>query len=227
MKKIYAIVLSLISSYGIYGQESTTPEASPCTMHYLGSLHAGSSGLGLNFKLNFKEHSSVRLGLSMIPFKYSTVVDLGMSLNAETEANYTNFHLLYEYQPIKSVKGIRLVGGLAYFSSANVTAKLTPESAVSTSLVTLTKEEIGDLDIRIDSKGIAPYIGIGLGKTLPKNRFNVNFDLGSYFLSSPTVTSVGTKLLANNESIGTTLTENLKDYRWLPVLQINFNYLIK
>ena len=62
---------------------------------------------------------------------------------------------------------------------------------------------------------------------MPKKRFNLNFDLGTFYLPSPKVTVVGTKLLKNNEDLGVRLTEDLKTYRWMPMLQLNFTYLIK
>lgn len=226
MRKTFILFAGIILAVKSYAQEIKT-DSSKCQSHYLTSLHLGSSGLGLDFKYNFKSHSSVRIGFSTIPLNYSTVVDLGLEMKTDAKANYTNVHLLYEFQPFKNVKRLKVVGGVAYFTQGYVSTMLTPQSDVVAGITTLTPDEIGDLSIKIDSKGIAPYLGLGVFKTLPKKRLNVNFDLGAFFLPKPVVTAVGTKALVNTTEMVETLNENLKDYRWMPVLQMNINYLIK
>jgi hypothetical protein len=227
MKKLLICAMSFFGSMGVFGQSTPDAETSECNNHYIIGLHAGTSGFGLNFKYNFLDHSSVRLGTSMIPFSYSTIQNLGADFKIDAKATYNNIHLLYEYQPFKSVKGIRLVAGAGYFVSAMTNAKLTPDNNITAGITTLTADEIGDLTVKIDSKGFAPYLGLGFGKSIPSKRLNVNFDLGSFYLPTPTATAEGTKLLADNQELANTLTANLSDYRWLPVLQLNINYLIK
>ncbi len=227
MKKLVIVVLSLFGSMGVFGQSATSNDTTSSKCYYIASLHAGTSGIGVDFKYNFKGHSAIRLGFSSLPFNYSTVADLGLQLKTEAKTKYNNIHLMYEYQPFPSLKGIRVVAGASYFMNASASAKLTPNSDITAGINTLTLAEIGDITITVDSKGVAPYLGVAFGKILPTKRLNLNFDLGSYYLPSPSVTSVGTKLLSNNADLGTTLHENLKDYHWMPVLQISLNYLIK
>jgi hypothetical protein len=227
MRKLIICAMTLFGSMGVFGQSTPGADSSACNGHYIIGLHAGSSGFGLNFKYNFLNHSSVRLGTSMIPFSYSTIQNLGADFKVDAKATYNNIHLLYEYQPFKNIKGIRIVAGAGYFVSAMTSANLTPNTSLTAGITTLTPEEIGDLTIKIDSKGLAPYLGLGFGKSVPTKKINVNFDLGSFYLPAPTATAEGTKLLANNQDLANTLTSNLSDYRWLPVLQLNINYLIK
>lgn len=227
MKKLLLFIATLISSISIFGQSSISKDSNKYESHYLIGLHVGSSGIGLNFKYNFINNSSLRIGSSIIPLTYSTVQDFGSEYRIDAKATYSNLHFLYEYQPFKKINRIKVIAGFGYFINATTSAKLSPNEAFDAGITTLTPEEIGNITINFNSKGFAPYLGLGFGKTTPKKRFNLNFDLGTYFLHKPLVTAIGTKLLSNNEQIGTTLTENLKDYRWLPVLQINLNYLIK
>ncbi len=76
-------------------------------------------------------------------------------------------------------------------------------------------------------KGVAPYVGLGFLNAFPKSRFNVNLDLGTYYVGAPKSTVVGTQLLAENYRLEPQLDENMKDYKWLPVMQINFNFKIR
>lgn len=227
MKIKFLIISLLIFSANAFGQSHNPSDSTLNDNHYIFGIHTGTSGFGLNFKYNFLNHSSIRFGASVIPLSYSTVQNLGSNFQIDAKASYNNLHLFYEYQILKKRKGIKLVLGSAYFTNAITRVKLTPQEGFDAGITTLTAEEIGNLTISIDSKGFAPYLGLGIGKTISNKRFNLNFDLGSYYLTRPTAKADGTKLLSDNEAIGTILTENLKDYRWLPVIQLNLNYIIK
>ena len=61
-------------------------------------------------------------------------------------------------------------------------------------------------------------------KNIPNKKFNVNFDLGTYYLTKPKTDITGSGLLKGNSSQSGQLQSNLKDYRWLPVVQLNFNF---
>src|SRR5690606_24153234 len=90
--------------------------------------------------------------------------------------------------------------------------------------IVITPDEIGTLDFKVETGKIAPYIGLGLGKGIPGKKFNVNLDLGTYYISAPKVTAIGTKLLSDNQSNAEIIQNNIKDYRFIPVLQLNFNF---
>jgi hypothetical protein len=45
----------------------------------------------------------------------------------------------------------------------------------------------GDLDASIQVKGFRPYLGLGFGRAVPKNRVGVQFDLGAQFWGTPNV----------------------------------------
>ena len=92
---------------------------------------------------------------------------------------------------------------------------------------TLSKDQLGVIDAGVSWRGFAPYAGLSLLKPFPAHRFNVNLDLGTYYLSRPGTSFIGTNLLANNEASAQRFNENMKGYRWMPVMQINFNIKIK
>jgi hypothetical protein len=121
-------------------------------------------------------------------------------------------------------KFFRVVAGVAYLANAEASLHFEPKDAQKFEDITLTPEEIGGLDFTMDWGTIAPYFGFGFGKGVPKGKFNVNVDLGAYYLSSPKVNAVGTKLLSNNEPNAVIIQNNMKDYRFMPVAQLNFNF---
>ena len=185
-------------------------------------LHGGTQGFGLAARYQFIPQVAARLGGSY----GSVTINEGFSFdNLSTDnrikGQLGNVHLYGEYS---ALSWLRLVAGAGYFFKANGNVRMTPNESVTQDGITLEPEEIGTLTTEITYKKFAPYIGLGFGRGLPQKRFNVNFDLGFYYLSAPSVTMTGTEYLEDNSQNGPILTENMKGYRFLPVLQLNLNF---
>lgn len=192
------------------------------------SLHLGTQGIGASASVQFAHKWSVRLGASVIPVsvsKYSYTVE-GTETLIDGNSNFTNIHLLAGWQPFTNAGGFRVIGGLAYVVSGKASASIAPRGDQKAGNITITQDQLGQLNADLDWTGIAPYLGISLFKAIPANRFGVNLDLGCYYLPAPKSTMSGTKLLAGNDTNTPQFTENMKGYRFLPVLQVNFNYKI-
>jgi hypothetical protein len=185
-------------------------------------LHGGTQGFGLAARYNFLPNVAVRLGGSYGSVQINDGFTFSnLSTDNKIKATFSNIHLYGEYS---ALNWLRIVAGAAYLFKADGNVVMTPNEAVTQNGITLEPEEIGILTTEITYKKFAPYLGLGFGKGLPEKRFNVNFDLGFYFLSAPTVTMMGTEYLEGNEQNGPILTENMKNYRFLPVLQLNLNF---
>ena len=91
-------------------------------------------------------------------------------------------------------------------------------------IVVMCDEHDGLVEIACERANHIHHFGFGFGKGIPKKKFNVNIDLGAYYLQSPTVTAIGTKLLTNNQANADIIQNNMKDYRFMPVAQLNFNF---
>ena len=190
------------------------------------SVLLGTQGIGLSGKLAVMPQLNVRLGFSYMAANYNMDFDLA-DFDAEIKADGSlgNVHLLAEYRPFPR-SSFRVVGGFAYFFSGKATVEAQPKGTYSYGDIPITGDQVGKLTGTVDWGGIAPYIGIGLFNSMPEKKFNVTMDLGTYYLSKPKTTLEGTNMLANNKENEAQLDENLKGYRWLPVLQVSFNYRI-
>ena len=80
------------------------------------------------------------------------------------------------------------------------------------------------VQVLFGSQGIG---AVALFKSFPNRLFNMNIDVGTYYLASPGTSFTGTKLLSDNNSQASQFHQNMEGYRWLPVLQLNFNFRIK
>ncbi len=221
MKTLFSLfLLTFLTITIVFSQESSEK------IQLIGSLNLGSTGIGGEVKLPIKRHT-VKLGYNYLPLSYSTDFTMGLALKVDAEGSFKKINCTYEYQLFEKKEWFKVQAGISYLTSANSTVTLTPTQSVYAGIVSLNADEIGNVTVTSDSKGIAPYLGLGFGRTVPKKKLNVGLDLGVNYINAPKVTSIGTKLLSDNEQLGIDLTEKLKTYRWLPVMQLSINYLIE
>ena len=189
---------------------------------------AGTQGLGADLRYGVTPKLGVRLGASTsTSIKVNDAIKFsGFDASNTLKAQMSNVHLLGDYAPFKT-NAFRLVAGLGYLFQAGGGLQFFPNGSYNYGDLTLTGEEVGQLDIDLSWKGIAPYLGLGLFKSVPQRMFNINLDLGTYFLKAPQSTVVGTKLLSENQQLEGQLEKNMESYRFLPVIQLNFNFKIK
>jgi hypothetical protein len=185
-------------------------------------VHGGTQGFGLAARYQVIPQFAARIGGSFGSVNINKGFNFkNLSTDNKLKGKVSNIHLFGEYT---ALDWLRVVAGAGYFFKANADVVMTPNKSVTQDGITLEPEEIGILTTEVNYKKFAPYLGIGLGRGLPQKRFNANVDLGFYYLSAPTVTMTGTEYLDGNSQNGPILTENMKNYRFLPVLQLNLNF---
>lgn len=244
MKKLITILALLLPGLLVHAQQYTTqnpasaldhqiqpatPAAPPRSFYSPISLQflAGTQGLGADVKYGVLPKLSARLGFSIVPvnaergFNFSS-----FPVNGELDARFANIHLMADYAPFNS-RFIRLVGGVAYLIKGNANVLISSVDGYSIGNRTLSKDQLGVIDAGVSWRGFAPYAGLSLFRPFPAHRVNVNLDLGSYYLSRPGTSFTGTNLLADNDANAQQFHENMKGYRWMPVIQLNFNIKIK
>lgn len=185
-------------------------------------LNLGTQGVGAELIYGLLPRLALRVGGNVIPIKANDVFNFDdFKSKTNISADFYNAHAFADFNPFTD---FRLVAGVAYFFKAEGNINIKPSDNYIYGDITLNEEQIGHVALNIDWKGIAPYFGIALGRAIPNKKFNVNFDLGTYYLTQPKTDITGSGLLKGNSSQSAQLQSNLKDYRWLPVIQLNFNF---
>ena len=222
MKLLAVVLCLLLPSVICYSQNNFEGGANrPMAIQ----LNVGTQGVGLAFNYGVANRLALRTGVNAVPIKANDVFKIsGINSTSNVSADFYNVNLLADYTPFEGQQWFRLVGGFAYFFKARGNARIIPSDDYKYGDLTLTEEQIGYVDLTVDWKGLAPYLGIGLLPNFPKNKFNVNLDLGTYYLNRPDADIIGTGILSGNSSQSEQLQSNIKNYRWLPILQVNFNY---
>lgn len=81
-----------------------------------------------------------------------------------------------------------------------------------------------EADIVLGKKSIKPYIGIGLGRAVPRNRVGLRLDVGAAYLGGIDVTS---KNVIKGDLNNLIDSKDFKDYKsylnWLPVVSLQIN----
>jgi hypothetical protein len=228
------LMLFLFSSI-LSAQDSTSapPSTSPNPIiGYEGKfaigLKAGLPGYGGEIAYNFHDHFNIRLGgmflqLSGIEIPY-TVDNREIAIGLESNAAV--YDLKIEYLPSKN-KAFKLVAGLAYVNDYGGKASIKLTESVFIGDLEVGPEDVGQIDINVLYNGMAPYIGFGFGRAVPKRRVGFGMEFGTYYVGAPEVMMDATELFtptANAEQEAN-FEKGLDSFRWLP--NINAKLTVK
>lgn len=186
-------------------------------------------GVGVGYARELNNSFSFRTKVSF--FKWDLNRD-NLSLNGRKvdligKLRYNTLDFLFDYRPFQS-SSFKLVTGISYLSSAKFNAVLTPAKVAGDYKygdITISKENLGNISAGGDWSGIAPYVGIGFGRAIPRDNLGFGFDLGGYFTGKPT------SYFNASGSLTPTATAEREDfiqwmnrYRVIPNFTIHVNY---
>lgn len=198
-------------------------------------FNVGTQGVGIEGKRNVVGRLDLRLGADIIPINNlrSTQYLGNNQTTIDLQPRFSNVHLLADWRPFKFNESnplsgnFKLTAGAAYFIKSEGTADIALAGSFYYGDIEIPRDEVGTVTAQAKWGHFAPYGGIGLDNIPLFNSFFVGFDIGTYYLSSPSASIVGTNFLKDNDTNQPQLQRNLRTYRFLPVFQVNFNFMIK
>jgi len=167
--------------------------AAPLSPHF--SLRAGYSFMPAFKYTQNLSLDDADLAAFKVNGKYVHDVDL------EAKLNVGNFSLLFDIYPSKKSSFRFTVG--AYIGKSDIVTVankepfMNPEYAGKAGIdlskkgssalekYTIVTDAAGNLDAKVKVNGFKPYLGIGFGRAVPKNRIGLQFDLGVQFWGKP------------------------------------------
>ena len=202
-----------------------------------------SNGVGVDFAYRLAKHWTGRIAYNYADYtKKDYTYDITSTSSDGTKTiqkvsfdagvKLSNLALNMEFTP--GTKGrFKLIGGLSYFPTNEFTVSGEMASTIKFNDVVLNPEDLGSGIVTIGYKQkIAPFIGLGFGRTFPRKRINVSFDMGSYYKGDYKVAinvNPGA-LLEENESNAAILERNLNQ-KWnqklLPVFNFRIGYRLQ
>ncbi len=251
LKKVFFgfFMLSTLSTFGqasfdaLKGTTATT--ASTFAKNVSVGLNVGvSNGVGIDVAYRFAKHFAVKAGYNYADYTkkgytydiVTTNTTTGLketkTVSFDAGVKLSNLALNVEYMP--GPKGrFKLIGGLAVFPDNTLTVGGQVLTAVKFNDVQLNPEDIGNGTIEVGfSQKVSPFIGMGFGRTFPRKRMNISFDLGTYYKGEYRVNihvNPGV-ILKENEENAAVLQKNFNENpygKFWPVMNLRLGYLIK
>lgn len=186
----------------------------------------GSPGLGLEYARKISQKLNAKVVWHSFKLEDFEQEDLEIDddvvdLLANIESSIIDIGI--EFLPFKN-SSFKLITGLGILSKVKTNALITYTEDVKYGDITITKENIGEINADVSWNGMAPYVGIGFGRAVPKKRLGFGIEFGSYFTSSPDVILTATNLLSPTAEQEDNLKEALKTFKFIPKIQLRLAY---
>jgi hypothetical protein len=202
-----------------------------------GSVHAevgvtgdlGTTGLGLHVSIPVQPNLNARFGLNALNYSYSGSTD---NVDYDFKLKLRTVEALLDWFPTDNQ--FRISGGVVY-NGNKVDANGKSNSAGSYTLNghTYTAADAGSVNGRIDFRKLAPYLGIGWGNAVAKNKgWGFSTDLGVMFQGSPNVSLINSgcapavcaQLAADVSAESRKLADDVNSFKAYPVIRVGVSY---
>lgn len=193
-------------------------------------VHVGTTGVGLHIYQPLGNHFGLRLGGSVMPFRTQISGNYSnRDTRSDVSAQANNVSLMVGWTPFAQKRGffrsfnVQLGGAYFFNLEGDLTTRLTAPYKYGD--INVDPERVGTITTHVNWKEtVNPYAGIGWSNIVLDSRFSVSVDLGCYYLSKPTVSMEATGLLEENVNNAATIENNIKNYRYLPRVEVGFSY---
>lgn len=205
------------------GTSSTNSSQNELDGKHALAIQGGVIGFGLEYAYNINSQLNLRLGANLLTLDgISIPYELdGREVDVIAGANAFNVDLFLEYLPFDR-SSFKLVGGLAYVNNTGGNATLKLKDGLNYGDIVLNPDDVGTIDLKMNYTGIAPYIGFGFGRAVPKKRVGFGVEFGTYYVGGPDISLIATELLepSANEQEEAKLEEAFSSFAWLPNIKL-------
>ncbi|MDP5093205.1 MAG: hypothetical protein NWQ17_07835 [Polaribacter sp.] len=222
MKKILLTISLFSVCLGIQAQDNTETKE----MKNAFAASFGLPGLGIEYARKLSPKFSARLAwhsAQLINLRAEDIEIKDDKVDLLANAEVSIIDLGIEYNPFKN-SSFKLTTGIGFLTNVNTNLVVTYTEDVKVGDVIITKNDVGEIVADVTWSGIAPYVGIGFGRAIPKKRFGFGFELGTYYTSSPDVVLTASNLLAPTASQEENLQESLSSFKFIPRVQVRLVY---
>ncbi|GAB3747424.1 hypothetical protein [Spirosoma pomorum] len=227
MRLIFLLVMSLGAS--AFGQSSFNDSTPSNSLARSVSLQLGTTGPRLFFyqEISKPKRLQVRIGGQYIayqkPIRVKVSSESALTLEPDFMIGIAQAGLVW--QPFRR-NSFFLTAGAGYTWHPNLSVVMTAENQLDLDGLILTPEDVGRVALDLRWSSVVGYIGGGFGRIIPRKRFGVGVELGMYYLGKPKVnlTYEGFLETTTIDEQVPKLERNLRNYRYLPVLNLTLTY---
>lgn len=191
-------------------------------------IGAGTEGIGIDASVSLTKWCSARLGLNIMPdFNVKADMDVESSMingnlpdaiatiEGKASLSRTYVDLKFDFYPFPNSSSFFLCGGFSMGGSEVITVNAHSDEIrdyiamgrdynVMIGDYKLPIDENGDANGEVKVNGFRPYLGLGFGRLIPKNRVGFRFEIGAQFQGKP-------KIYAGGENLEKQLDQETKD----------------
>lgn len=181
-------------------------------------------GLGVEAAFPMTQSVDTRIGLNTYKYGFNKSVTSGTATaNYVGNLNLQSLQALVDWHPWEG--GFRVSGGLVYnnnkfsmtatsgtFNNAGVPVAMAPGEYVNAT---------------VDFNKVAPYLGIGWGRTPKNTGLSFTSDIGVIFQGTPNgtvTTNIAAATAADKANANASLNDSLKNFNIYPVISIGVGY---
>ena len=195
------------------------------------SLQIGTLGLGLfyNRELSRSHRLTLRAGGQYIayrkPIRIKTAPDSYLIVDPDFMIGTAQAGL--KWNPFRR-GAFFVVAGVGYNWHPTIGFEITANDKLNLGGLELTPEDFGTINLGVRWRPVVGYAGWGFGRTIPRRRIGIGFEMGVYYLGKPSVQLdyEGFLEMTNlREQVGT-VERNLSNYRYLPTLSLTISYAL-
>jgi hypothetical protein len=190
-------------------------------------VKASTLGLGAEATAGLLPALNLRAGVNAfsVDFEVNT-----SDIDYDLEADLLSFPVVLDLHPFKD-SGFRFSAGVL-INKNKADAEGASQSSYTIGGTDYTAAELGTLTGKIDYNDLAPYVGIGWGNAVGKNKqWSFSCDFGVVFQGEPNIDLVANGTLASDPTFQTNLAkekqelkDELDDYKYYPVISLGITY---
>lgn len=125
-------------------------------------------------------------------------------------------------------KWLRAVAGLGLYPGNNFSVKVELAENTTINDLELTPEEVGHGYGQVTwNNKVNPFIGIGIGRSIPKNKWNFSADFLWIYKGNPSFEMKATNLVRTNERNESILEQKLQFIKWIPSVSFRISRRIQ
>lgn len=189
---------------------------------YAASVKVSTTGINLEAIRSFSPNFNIRLGTAFFSYNINMAGGTKDDYSSSGDLKLLSFSALTDWFPFES--SFRLTAGF-YINLNNANVVLTPKKTYYDGNIAYTPEKLGTLNADIKFNKVDPYIGIGFGNpTAGSPGFGFTVDIGTFYHGNPKASMTATKLLQPSATQGPILEQNLKWFKFYPVLSLGLTY---
>ncbi len=192
------------------------------------TVNAKISTLGLGLEAAFPMTQSINARLGFNTYKYSfneATTSNGLTTNFSGNLNLGSLQALADWHPWEG--SFRVSGGLVYNNNKFTMTAQPSAGTINIGGVPYPVAAGQHVNATVDFTKVAPYLGIGLGRTPKNTGLSFTSDIGILFQGTPNA-SVTTNITgvddADLNKANTDLKDALKSFNIYPVISIGIGY---